>query len=181
VLCSRPHAPRPCYLWALVQEDIRVYKEALRKHIPAPVPFYPLGTSDVTDAKAPVVLGMRSPGETLLAVWRVDGPATTRIRLASRVPKLLYPTDPGVRIASAEGALSIQSPRTRMACLVAIWSLVLFLRLSLPIFGVVSLQTRVRALLGLTGSGRGPKRPCPRTRQSHRTSRELRSRSPVPR
>ena len=29
--------------WAQVTEGIRVYKELLRKHIPAAVPFYPLG------------------------------------------------------------------------------------------------------------------------------------------
>src|SRR5208283_4324641 len=102
-----------------VREGIRVYKEVLRKHIPMAVPFYPLGTSDVTDAKAPVALGMRSPGQTLLAVWRVDGPATTSIPLASRVPKLLYPTDLGIKIALAEGVLNIEFPRTRMACLVS--------------------------------------------------------------
>jgi len=101
-----------------VREGIRLYKEVLRKHIPSAVPFYPLGTSDVTDAKAPVALGMRSPAQTLLAVWRVDGPATTRIPLASGNPKLLYPTDLGIKIASAEGVLNIEFPRTRMACLV---------------------------------------------------------------
>lgn len=103
-----------------VREGIRLYKEVLRKHIPTAVPFYPLGTSDVTDAKAPVALGMRSPAQTLLAVWRVDGPATTRIPLSSRVPKLLYPTDLGIKIALAEGVLNIEFPRTRMACLVSV-------------------------------------------------------------
>ncbi len=103
-----------------VREGIRLYKEVLRKHIPTAVPLYPLGTSDVTDAKAPVALGMRSPAQTLLAVWRVDGPAATRIPFASRVPKLLYPTDLGIKIASAEGVLNIEFPRTRMACLVSV-------------------------------------------------------------
>lgn len=101
------------------REGIRLYKEVLRKHIPTAVPFYPLGMSDVTNAKAPVALGMRSPGQTLLAVWRVDGPATTTIPFAGRKPKLLYPVDLGIKIAAAEGVLNIEFPRTHMACLVS--------------------------------------------------------------
>jgi alpha-galactosidase len=104
--------------WKQVAEGIRVYKEVLRKHIQSAVPFYPLGMSDMTDSKAPIALGMRSSEQTLLAVWRVDGPATTRIPLATEDPKLLYPTGHGIKIASAEGVLNIEFPRTRMACLV---------------------------------------------------------------
>ena len=41
---------------AQVAEGIRVYKEVLRKHIPSSVPFYPLGTSDVTEScRAPCI------------------------------------------------------------------------------------------------------------------------------
>ena len=64
-------------------EGIRIYKEILRKHIPAAVPFYPLGMSDVTNSNAPLALGMRSPEQTLLAVWRIDGPETMQIPVAS--------------------------------------------------------------------------------------------------
>jgi alpha-galactosidase len=101
-----------------VAEGIRIYKESLRKHIPAALPFYPLGTSDVTDFNAPVALGMRSPQQTLLAVWRIDGPATTKIPFASREAKLLYPSDLGVKVTAAEGILSVEFPRPRMACLI---------------------------------------------------------------
>lgn len=45
---------------AQVTEGIRIYKEVLRKHIPSAVPFYPLGTSDVTNREAPIALGMRA-------------------------------------------------------------------------------------------------------------------------
>jgi hypothetical protein len=38
--------------------------EVLRKHIPLSVPFYPLGTSDITDCKGSLPLGMRSPEQT---------------------------------------------------------------------------------------------------------------------
>jgi alpha-galactosidase len=104
---------------AQVAEGIRIYKEVLRKHIPAAVPFYPLGMSDVTGSNAPIVLGMRSSEQTLLAVWRIDGPATTTIPLATGDPKLLYPTDLGIKLASAEGELNIEFPRTHMACLIS--------------------------------------------------------------
>ena len=102
-----------------VAEGIRIYKEVLRKHIPAAVPFYPLGTSDVTNFQVPVALGMRSPEQTLLAVWRVDGPATTKIPLAITNPKLLYPTNLGIKITAADGAFNVEFPRQRMACLIS--------------------------------------------------------------
>ena len=103
---------------AQVTEGIRVYKELLRKHIPAAVPFYPLGLSDVTDSKAPIALGMRSPEQTLVAVWRIDGAETAQIPWESRCARLLYPTDLGIKIRAAEGALNVEFPRSRMACLV---------------------------------------------------------------
>lgn len=105
--------------WAQVTEGIRVYKELLRKHIPAAVPFYPLGLSDVTDSKAPIALGMQSSEQTLLAVWRIDGPETMKIPWAFRDAKLLYPADLGIKIKAAEGALNVEFPRTRMACLLS--------------------------------------------------------------
>jgi alpha-galactosidase len=102
---------------AQVAEGIRVYKD-LRKHIPAAVPFYPLGTSDITDVKTPVALGMRSPQQTLLAVWRIDGAATTKIPWASREAKIVYPTDLGVKLTVTGGTLNVEFPRTRMSCLI---------------------------------------------------------------
>jgi hypothetical protein len=104
--------------WKQVGDGIRVYKEVLRKHIPAAAPFYPLGTSDVTDFKTPIALGMRSPQQTLLAVWRIDGPETMKIPWASKDAKLLYPADLGIKINGQEGTLNVECPRTRMACLV---------------------------------------------------------------
>ena len=101
-----------------VAEGIRVYKDLVRKHIPGAVPFYPLGLPNVTDSKAPIALGMRSSGQTVLAIWRIDGPATVRIPWTSKDARLLYPTDLGVKITAVEGALNIEFPRPRMACLI---------------------------------------------------------------
>jgi alpha-galactosidase len=103
---------------AQVAEGVRIYKDVLRKHISAAVPFYPLGTSDVTDFKAPVALGMRSPEQTLLGVWRIDAPATTQVALATSNAKLLYPTDLGIKITAEQGTLNVEFPRSRMACLI---------------------------------------------------------------
>jgi alpha-galactosidase len=103
--------------WKQVAEGIRVYKEVLRKNIPEAVPFYPLGLSDVTSPEALVALGMRSPAQTVLGVWRIDGPASTKIPWAFGDAKLLYPTDLGITIAAAEGTLHVEFPRRRMACL----------------------------------------------------------------
>ena len=100
-----------------VAEGIRIYKEVLRKHIPEAVPFYPLGMSDVTNPNAAVALGMHAPKQTLLGVWRLDGPATTRIPWTYGEPKLLYPSDLGIKIATSDGTLQIEFPRSRMACL----------------------------------------------------------------
>jgi alpha-galactosidase len=105
--------------WAQVAEGIRIYKDILRKHIPGAMPFYPLGLPDVTDFKAPVALGMKSPAQTLLAVWRIDGPGTTKIPWASGDAKLLYPAALGIKISAKDGTLHVEFPRTRMACLVS--------------------------------------------------------------
>jgi len=109
---------------AQVLEGIRIYKESLRKHIPSAVPFYPLGTSDVTDFTAPVALGMRSSQQTLLAIWRINGPAIIKIPFASREATLIYPVDLGVKATIADGALNIEFPRKRMACLIRMQDLI---------------------------------------------------------
>jgi len=106
--------------WAQVSEGIRIYRELLRKHIPAAVPFYPLGMSDITNSNAPLALGMRSSEQVLLAVWRIDGPETMQIPVASGGAKLVYPTDLGIKIRTAERALTVEFPRTRMGCLVTV-------------------------------------------------------------
>lgn len=104
---------------AQVTEGIRIYKEILRKHIPAAVPFYPLGTSDVTNREMPIALGMRTPEQSLLAVWRIDSPATIKVPMASREPKLVYPTNLGINVTTVSGAVNIEFPRTHMACLIS--------------------------------------------------------------
>jgi len=105
--------------WKQVAEGIRIYKEVIRKNIPEAAPFYPLGTSDLTNREAPIALGMRSPQQTLIGVWRIDGPANTRLPLTSRSAKLVYPTDLGIRVAADEDSVNIEFPRTHMACLIS--------------------------------------------------------------
>lgn len=105
---------------AQVTQGIRIYKEVLRKHIPAAVPFYPLGTSDVTNREAPIALGMRSPQQTLVAIWRIEGPDTVRIPTTRSNPTVVYPTDLGIQVMSENGGFNISFPRPHMACLVVV-------------------------------------------------------------
>jgi|HubBroStandDraft_6_1064221.scaffolds.fasta_scaffold46954_2 alpha-galactosidase len=102
-----------------VAEGIRIYKERLRTSIPESVPFYPLGMADVTNPNVPIALGMHSPTETLLGIWRIDGPATTKIPWRYSDAKLLFPTDLGVNVTASEGTLHVELPRKRMACLIS--------------------------------------------------------------
>lgn len=102
-----------------VIQGIDLYKRVLRQHIAQAVPFYPLGMPDVTNPESPVALGMRAPGMTWLAVWRLDGPNQVRIPSASAEAKVLFPTELGIS-ARKEDQLVIDFPRTRMACLLLI-------------------------------------------------------------
>ncbi len=104
---------------AQVAEGIRIYKDLLRKNIPDAIPFYPLGLPDVTDSQKPVALGMRSQSRTLLAIWRIDGPAKIDVPWTISDPTLLYPVDLGVKATTSKGSLNIEFPRTRMACLIS--------------------------------------------------------------
>lgn len=102
-----------------VAQGIRIYKEVLRKHIPTAVPFYPLATSDVTNSEAQIALGMRSSEQTLLAVWRIAGPVLTKVPWHIRQANLVYPTDLGINVTLMDGTLSVEFPRTCMACLIS--------------------------------------------------------------
>jgi alpha-galactosidase len=65
---------------AQVQSGIRIYKEAIRQHLPAGIPFFPLGLPSIADEQSPVALGMRSPDKMFLAVWRLNGPDAVQVR-----------------------------------------------------------------------------------------------------
>jgi alpha-galactosidase len=104
--------------WKQITEGIRVYKNVLRKNIPQAVPFYPLGLSDVTNPDAQLCLGMRSPEQTYMGVWRVDGPAKTKVPWTYGGARLLYPSDLGIKLSAAKGTLEIEFPRSRMACVI---------------------------------------------------------------
>ena len=104
---------------AQVSEGIRIYKDTLRKHIPTAVPFYPLGMPDVTDSDAPIALGMRSPDQILIGVWRIDGAASITMQAPIQNPKLLYPADLGISVDSVEGGFRVNFPRTHLACLIS--------------------------------------------------------------
>jgi alpha-galactosidase len=103
-----------------VSEGIRIYKDILRKHISESIPFYPLGTSDVTNRTAPLALGMRAPKQTVLGLWRIDGPATIEVPRSASEATVLYPTNLGVSAKVSNGNLHVEFPRPHMACLVIV-------------------------------------------------------------
>src|SRR5215475_8218576 len=61
----------------------------------------------------------RASTQILLGVWRLDGPAATRIPRMYAEPKLLYPMDLGITIATSNGTWQIKFPRSHMGCLLA--------------------------------------------------------------
>jgi alpha-galactosidase len=101
-----------------VREGIAIYRNILREHIPLSAPFHPLGMPNITDLQAPVALGMRAPGFSWLAVWRLDGPATVRIPMQAEAAKLLYPSALGIEAGYEDRSLVIRFPRPRMGCVV---------------------------------------------------------------
>lgn len=100
-----------------VTNGIGIYKQAIREHIPQAVPFYPLGTPDVTNQNAPVALGMRAPGWTAIGVWRLDGADTVELPIDAGEAEVLYPIDLGITVRAVPGKLIVQFPRPRMACI----------------------------------------------------------------
>lgn len=101
-----------------VREGIATYRNVLRQHIPLSVPFYPLGMPDITDLQAAVVLGMRAPGFSWLAVWRLDGPASVRIPMQSKAARVLYPSALGIEAEYENHSLVVRFPRPRMGCVI---------------------------------------------------------------
>ncbi|MGO9776585.1 MAG: alpha-galactosidase [Terracidiphilus sp.] len=99
-----------------VANGIKVYRETIREHIPQSVPFYPLGMPDVTNRNAPVALGMRAPGWTALAVWRLEGADTVEIPVDAAKAGILYPIGLGIEVHTVPGKLIVRFPRPKMAC-----------------------------------------------------------------
>jgi alpha-galactosidase len=105
---------------AQVKRGIRVYKETIRPVLPSLVPFYPRGTPNWVDEESPLVLGMRGPRESFVAVWRLRGNEST-VRLPGvRHARLLYPSDLGISVKEEAGAEAVTFPRPYMAALLHI-------------------------------------------------------------
>lgn len=105
---------------AQVREGIRIYKEAIRQDIPDSLPFYPLGMPDVTRTGLPIAFGIRSEHQTLMAVWRIDGPQKIHVPYATGQVELLYPTNLGIEASRVDDGISVTFPRSRMGCILAL-------------------------------------------------------------
>jgi len=82
--------------------------------------FYPLGMPDVTNNNAPIALGMKAPGLTTLAVWRIDGVDTVELPLKATRAEILYPVDLGIQLKTENGKLFVRFPRAKMACILRV-------------------------------------------------------------
>jgi alpha-galactosidase len=108
----------PANVAAQVKNGIKIYKEVIRKHIGEAAPFYPLGMPDVTNRERPVALGMRAPGWTALAVWRLEGADTVEVPLQAANARRLYPDDLRIQIQSNGEKLTVRFPRPKMGCII---------------------------------------------------------------
>jgi alpha-galactosidase len=106
--------------FAQVKTGLEIYKNQIRPHIGAAVPYYPLGLPDMTDPVSPIALGMRSPASNFVAVWRLRG--DDRIPLPQADPKMriLYPVDLGIRLEGEGTGIAVVFPRQMMACILAL-------------------------------------------------------------
>ncbi len=105
-----------------VTNGIRVYKEAIREHIPQAVPFYPLGMPHIANGEAPIALGMKARGWTALAVWRLKGTDMIELSVEAAKVEILYPVDLGIEARAAGSKVTIRFPRPKMACVLRVWS-----------------------------------------------------------
>ncbi|MCL5745466.1 MAG: alpha-galactosidase, partial [Acidobacteria bacterium] len=103
---------------AQVRNGVRIYKEAIRPHLPVAVPSFPLGMPSIADRDSPIALIMRSPERTFLAVWRLNGGDTISVPCPHPTTgRLIYPTDRGIRTASSGRGVTLTFPRKYMAAI----------------------------------------------------------------
>jgi alpha-galactosidase len=103
--------------FAQVKTGLAIYKQKIRPHIGAAVPYYPLGLPDITDEASPIALGMRSPSAHFIAVWRLGGAERVHLPNADARMSILYPADLDIRVTAEGGGLTVIFPRTMMACI----------------------------------------------------------------
>ena len=103
--------------FAQVKTGLQIYKEKIRPFIGAAVPYYPLGLPDMTDKISPIALGMRSPQNNFIAVWRLKGDDRVHLPHADRKMKILYPADLGIQVETKGEGIDVVFPRRMMACL----------------------------------------------------------------
>ena len=108
--------------FAQVKAGLQIYKDRIRPHIGAAVPYYPLGLPDMTDTISPISLGMRSPGSNFIAVWRLQGEERIHLPKADPRMKVLYPTDLGIRLETEGDGISVVFPHKMMACILTLGS-----------------------------------------------------------
>jgi alpha-galactosidase len=103
--------------FAQVKTGLRIYKETIRPHTAASVPYYPLGLPDMTDRASPIALGMRSTQSNFIALWRLHGDARIHLPHIETKMKILYPADLGIQVQREGDGTTVTFPRKMMACI----------------------------------------------------------------
>jgi alpha-galactosidase len=101
---------------AQVKDGIRIYKETIRANIPGSIPFFPLGTPDMTDRRSPIAVGIRNGKHTFIAVWRLQGSDTVSLAGLGDA-EVLYPAQLGIQVARSGGGLQVKFPRPFMGAI----------------------------------------------------------------
>jgi hypothetical protein len=76
--------------------------------------------ADVTNPVKPIAVGILSPKQSFVAIWRIDGDADVRIRTTAKRAEIVYPTDLGVKVNQSGEDCVVTFPRSRMGCILSI-------------------------------------------------------------
>ena len=103
--------------FAQLKAGLQIYKDTIRPHIGAAIPYYPLGMPDMTDSTSPISLGMRSSSSNFVAVWRLRGDSRVHLPLGNTEMRILYPADLGIQVEMKGDGMNVIFPRQMMACI----------------------------------------------------------------
>lgn len=103
-----------------MQSGLKLYRDVFQPVIHQSTPFFPLGMPSMTEMEKPVALGLKAPGKTYIAVWRLAGDGEITIPMKYQKFRLLYPTDLGIKCSSTADGLKLSFPDQYMAAIVEI-------------------------------------------------------------
>ncbi len=105
---------------AQIESGLEVYNSVFKPIIHQSTPFFPLGMPSMTEVEKPIALGLKAPGKTYIAVWRLEGDSEVNIPLNIGRAKLIYPTDLGITVNKNAANIKVSFPEKYMAAVVEI-------------------------------------------------------------